>query len=87
VSVNVTDTLSGPAGFTLVSTASNEPDSGGGDIQGFTVGTAAMSGLLRAERLGAGTGRVYTFVYNGTDRAGNSATCRTNVVVPHDQGQ
>ena len=58
-----------------------------GDIQGFTTGTAAVNGLLRAERLGTGTGRVYTFTYQGSDRAGNSATCRTSVAVPHDQGQ
>jgi len=86
LSVNVSDSLSGPEGFNLVSLASNEPDSEGGDIQGFTTGTAATNGLLRAERLGTSTGRVYTFVYNGTDRAGNSSTCSTNVVVPHDQG-
>jgi hypothetical protein len=52
----VTDTLSGPAGFTLVSVTSNEPDNGLGDgdqpndIQGFALGTPSTSGLLRAER-------------------------------------
>src|SRR5262249_35156549 len=86
VSVTVSDTLSGPAGFTLVSITSNEPDSGLGDIQGFTIGTAPTSGELRAERLGSGNGRVYTFTYRGMDRAGNSAICSTTVSVPHDQG-
>jgi hypothetical protein len=86
VSVNVTDSLSGPAGFNLVSMTSSEPDSGLGDIQGFVVGTPSTSGQLRAQRLGSGSGRTYTFVYSGTDRAGNATSCTTTVVVPHDQG-
>lgn len=85
VSVAVSDSLSGPAGFTLNSVTSNEPDSGQGDIQGFVIGTASTNGQLRAERLGAGNGRVYAFTYTGIDRAGNSAMCNTNVSVPHDQ--
>jgi len=87
VSVNATDALSGSAGFTLVSVTSNEPDSGQGDIQGFLTGTVSTSGQLRAQRLGSGTGRVYTFTYSGADRAGNTASCTTTVSVPHDQGQ
>jgi hypothetical protein len=84
--VTVSDRLSGAAGFTLVSVTSNEPDSGLGDIQGYVVGRPSTSGFLRATRLGSGTGRVYIFVYNGTDLAGNTTSCSTNVVVPHDQG-
>src|SRR5260370_6444151 len=61
VSVNVSDSLSGPGAFTLVSVASNEPDSGLGDIQDFVAGAASTGGQLRAQRLGSGTGRVYTF--------------------------
>jgi hypothetical protein len=85
--VTVSDALSGAAGFTLVSVTSNEPDSGyGGDIQGYVVGKPSAAGSLRAVRLGSGTGRVYTFVYSGTDLAGNTTSCSTHVVVPHDQG-
>jgi hypothetical protein len=87
VTVNVSDALSGPSGFSLVSVASSEPDSGAGDIQGFTVGSASTAGLLRAQRLGSGVGRVYTFGYTGSDRAGNTASCATTVTVPHDQGK
>jgi hypothetical protein len=86
VSVTVTDALSGSAGFRLVSVTSNEPDSGLGDIQRFVTGTASTSGQLRAERLGSGNGRVYTFTYSGSDKAGNTASCTTAVTVPHDQG-
>jgi hypothetical protein len=86
ISVVLSDFLSGPAGFTLVLVSTNEPDSGSGDILGFTAGKASTSGQLRATRLGSGNGRVYTFTYIGTDRAGNSAICSTSVTVPHDQG-
>jgi hypothetical protein len=84
--VIVTDSLSGSAGFNLLSVTSNEPDSGQGDIQGFVTGTPSVVGELRGQRLGSGTGRVYTFTYGGLDRAGNPATCTTTVTVPHDQG-
>ena len=86
VSVNVADSLSGSAGFNLVSVTSSEPDCSPGDIRGFVVGTPSTSGLLRAKRLGSGSGRTYTFVYSGADRAGNARSCATTVVVPHDQG-
>jgi hypothetical protein len=84
--VTVTDSLSGSAGFNLLSVTSNERDSGQGDIQGFVQGTPSVAGQLRAQRLGSGAGRVYTFIYSGADEAGNSATCTTTVTVPHDQG-
>jgi hypothetical protein len=85
-SVTVSDALSGSGGFTLVSVTSNEPDSGQGDIRGFVTGTASTTGFLRAQRLGSGTGRVYTLTYSGADGAGNTALCTTTVLVPHDQG-
>ncbi len=93
VSVEVTDAGSGAAGFVLTSITSSEPDEGSGDgdrphdIAGFTAGTASTGGLLRAERSGGGAGRVYTFTYTGLDRAGNTATCRAAVSVPHDRRQ
>jgi hypothetical protein len=86
VSVNVSDSLSGPAGFVLTSLTSNEPDDPQSAIQGFFIGATSINGLLRAERLGSGNGRIYTFIYTGMDRAGNSAACNTSVSVPHDQG-
>lgn len=93
VAVMVTDSGSGPAGFTLVSVTSSEPDNGlgdgdtAGDIQGWTTGTADTSGMLRAERSGAGTGRVYTLTYEGADAAGNTAMCSATVTVSHDQAK
>jgi hypothetical protein len=85
VSVNLSDSLSGPAAFVLNSIGSNEFADPHSDIQGFVIGTASTTGQLRAERLGSGNGRVYTFTYSGMDRAGNSASCNTSVSVPHDQ--
>ena len=85
VAVNVSDPLSGPAGFTLISATSSEP--GVDDIQGFTVGAASTTGLLRATRSGSGTDRLYTLTYAAVDRVGNTASCVTTVLVPHDQGK
>jgi probable HAF family extracellular repeat protein len=87
-SVEVSDALSGAAGFTLTSATSNEPDNGPGDgntvndVQGFEVGAADTSGLLRAERSGRSAGRIYSLRYEGRDQAGNAATCEATVTVP-----
>jgi len=64
---------------------SNQGDTGRGagvlpnDIQGWTVGTADTSGLVRQERFGSD--RVYTITYQGSDNAGYTTTCRTTVTV------
>lgn len=83
--VTVNDALSGPAGFVLSSIASNEGDISS-EVQGFVIGQASTSGMLMADRLGTGTGRVYTLTYTARDKAGNTATCNGTVTVPHDQG-
>jgi CheY-specific phosphatase CheX len=89
--VGIEGGLSGAAGFTLVTTASSEPDTDLGDgdtandMQGWLLGTPDTEGQLRAERSGRGPGRVYALVYEGTDFAGNAAVCTTTAVVPHDQ--
>ena len=69
----------------LISASSNEADSDA--IQGYVPGTAATTGFLKASRSGSGNGRTYTFTYTGSDRAGNTASCVTTVLVPHDQGR
>ena len=90
VTVKVTDSRSGSAGFTLTSVVSNEaddaPGSGDGattgDIRLFDLNSADTAGQLRAERANAGRGRKYTLTYVGSDGAGNQRTCTTVVSVP-----
>ena len=54
------------------------------DIQGANLGTEDYEFQLRAERAGAGDGRVYTITYTVTDASGNSASASATVVVPHN---
>jgi hypothetical protein len=76
----------------LVSVTSNEPDNGlgdgdtDGDIQGADIGTPDHDLLLRAERSGGGSGRIYTLIYSITDTTGATSEARAHVRVPHDQG-
>ncbi|MDB5084956.1 MAG: hypothetical protein JWN30_1842, partial [Bacilli bacterium] len=49
-------------------------------------GTEDTQFYLRANRLGDGTGRVYTITYTVTDYAGNSTSKTVTVTVPHDMG-
>lgn len=93
VATTFTDELSGPAALTLTRSESNEPDTGTApgdppnDMQGFDLGSSSTSGALRAQRAGGGGNRVYTLGYTGSDLADNSATCTTQVIVPHDRGR
>jgi hypothetical protein len=41
---------------------------------------------VRAERSGAGTGRIYTVTITATDSANQSARAAVTVQVPHDRG-
>jgi len=86
VTLTVTDLLSGPNGFILNTTAVSEGDAAS-DIQEFTVGTADTNGLLRAERTGSSTDRVYTLAYLVRDLAGNPGPCQASITAPHDESQ
>ncbi|MFD2700487.1 pectinesterase family protein [Paenibacillus shunpengii] len=89
VTANAADEESGIASITLVSITSNEPDNGKGDgntnddIQGAEYGTSDYEFELRAERSGAGSGRVYTITYEAADYAGNRTTATVTVTVEH----
>jgi von Willebrand factor A domain-containing protein 7 len=43
--------------------------------------------MLRAERSGVGTGRVYTVRYKARDKSGNESFATATVTVPHDMGK
>lgn len=85
VPVIVSASTSGGCGLVsckVISVSSNEPLDSDGD---FTI-TGDLTLDLRSERLGTGTGRVYTIAVQCTDSFGNSTTQNTTVTVPHDQG-
>jgi len=95
--VSASDACSANTSVRLVSITSNEPDNGTGDgdqpndiqaIGGGPVpfGTDVRSFLLRAERAGGGSGRVYTVTYTATDAAGNSSSASAIVVVGAQTG-
>ena len=76
----------------LLSITSNEPDDGLGDgdqpndIQAvgggpIPFGTDVQSFLLRAERSGMGTGRIYTITYMARDASGNQSLASAQVSV------
>ncbi|MFC2035441.1 hypothetical protein ACFLUJ_04870 [Chloroflexota bacterium] len=48
---------------------------------------ADSSILLRAERVGTNTDRIYTITVIATDNSGNESTATATVTVPHDQGE
>ena len=87
--VNAADALSGLAPASLqVSGASNEPlDSGDPAIVITPNGSGGFIVQLQADRLGKGTGRIYTLTATATDLAGNSTTATASCRVPHDHGK
>jgi hypothetical protein len=55
------------------------------DIQGTAVGINARAFLLRAERSGTGSGRVYAVTDRAEDNAGNATTAQEIVTMSRDQ--
>jgi hypothetical protein len=55
------------------------------DIQGAIFGSDDREFLLRAERSGLGSERVYTVTYKATDHSNNSAQATATVIVPKSQ--
>jgi len=91
VTIEVSDVCDGDPSVTLESITSNEPDNGTGDgntvndIQEADYGTDDRGFLLRSERKGNGSGRVYTITYSVTDCSGNATMGEVVVRVPHSQ--
>jgi hypothetical protein len=68
-----------------ISVSSNEPVTSASDQTSPDWIIGAGNALqLRAERLGAGSGRIYTVTVTCTDLAGNMSSKSTTVTVPHD---
>jgi len=87
--VTAADALSGVAPDSLAITgASNEPvGPDGPDVVAERDGAGGFVVAVRADRLGKGTGRIYTLRATVSDLAGNPATTTGTCVVPHDQGK
>lgn len=87
--VTVSDICDPSPTVTLVSVTSNEPDDAKGMGDGNTVNDIVIVDnyhfKLRAERDGAGTGRIYTITYKATDASGNTVTATATVIIPHDE--
>jgi predicted extracellular nuclease len=85
--ISVSDNFDTDPTILLTSVTSNEPDNGKGD--GNTTNDIVVvddfSFMLRAERSGSGSGRVYTIEYLVVDLCGNSVTGTAEVTVPHNQ--
>jgi hypothetical protein len=71
----------------IISVSSNEPANSNAVATGEAVITGNLTLNLKAQRNGAGNGRVYTITVKCTDNGGNITTGTVNVVVPHDQGK
>lgn len=75
----------------VVTVSSNEPTNGQGDgntsadWQVVNNGDGTFDVLVRAERSGKGSGRIYTISVTATDNFGNSSTASGTVTVPHDK--
>jgi len=89
--IEVTDTCDANPQVRLVSITSNEADNGLGDgdtandIQEAVYGTDDREFLVRAERDGAGSGRIYTVTYEVRDASGNATVKTATVKVPQNQ--
>jgi len=89
--VTIDDTCDPNPSVVLTSITSNEAGNGKGDgntavdIDGADFGTEDYSFLVRAERSGKGSGRIYTVTYTVTDGTGNATAASATVTVPHNR--
>lgn len=88
ITTSVADNCDSAPRCAISSVSSNEPVNGlgDGDTSPDWQVTGASTLLLRAERSGRGTGRVYTIGSTCTDAAGNATVGYATVMVPHDHG-
>ncbi len=102
VTVKVTDCISdvsdscdpsiGLNDVAIKTVSSDEPEDAQGNGDGNTLNDIVIapdcrSVQLRAERAGAGNGRVYTITFRVRDASGNEATATRQVTVPRNQGR
>ena len=78
----------GPVSWRITDITSNEAEGlGDGNTSPDWVICGPHKTLLRAERSGQGTGRVYTLNIEVSDESQNTINSTVQVVVPHDRGR
>jgi len=89
VSYDVTDNCPLPPGSCTLSVTSNEPvlGHGSGHTSPDWIVVDDHHVLLRAEREGNGSGRIYTITITCIDSDGNSSSEQVEVTVPHNRGR
>jgi len=87
--VTARDLLSGvaPGSFKITGTSNEPQNPSNPDIVVTPNSLGGLDVQLRADRLGTGTGRVYTLTATASDVAGNTAVRTSICTVPHDQGK
>lgn len=83
------DTGLGTGSVVISQVTSDELENSGGDgntLNDIVIAGDCKSVQLRAERDGAGNGRVYTITFRVRDSSGNVATATARVYVPKSQG-
>jgi hypothetical protein len=84
IAADVIDTADSSPTSKIISVTSNEPvtGTGNGDVGPDWDITGDLTLNLRAERAGAGSGRIYTVTVQSTDASGNATTGTVEVTVP-----
>lgn len=83
--VTATDGGAGIASLEVVATSSEPVGPDGVDVEVASDGSGGYAVWLRAQRLGAGAGRIYTLTATARDFADNVTTASASCLVAHDQ--
>jgi hypothetical protein len=83
--ISAVDLLSGLISFNVTGTSNEPQNANDPDIIITGTGPGPRTVQLRADRLGTGTGRVYTINTIASDAAGNVVKSTSTCTVPHDQ--
>jgi hypothetical protein len=85
--ISAADVLSGLASFNVNGTSNEPQNPNDPDIIITGTGLGLRTVQLRADRMGTGSGRIYTLSSTAIDAAGNVVNAISTCVVPHDQSQ
>jgi hypothetical protein len=87
--LSASDALSGFGPDSLLVTVENSelPEQANADVLVKPGQGGDLEVLVRATRLGSGSGRVYSITASAQDLAGNITTAAAACVVPHDRGR